>query len=993
MAASTIFYPPIMPTYQPAFPYNTGAKISFTLSPYDNPELLTKGTWKAEVTVSYQNTNTSALTSDTGGILPIDTIAKEGNLYSIVIPSDKIKNDFEPDTIYKVQVRFKKVDEPSVHSEWSTVCLIKSIYKPQPEINGFDTKSSEDNKLIFTIDIDSFVGRLVFLDKNNNDVTNQTKEQLKSYRFKIYDFNTDELYYDSGLCYATNNSINHTLKRQLEDGNHYKMEFTYATTNEYTSSLSYRFSIIKGSTDRIENARVDAEGDAENGRIKVMISPENENNVDTFFGNIAIRRASSKTDFKMWEDVHYKVFNNERLDYTWYDYTIESGVWYRYAIQKVMPNGVRSEITITKNEGGRPTETMVDFDDIFLTRNGIQFKVKYNPTVSSFKRNILESKTDTLGSRTPFTRRNGDVNYKVFPVSGLITAFCDEEGLFFNKDNIYRQHKDKYNIYNLENQISDKNDYIYEREFREKIMDFLYEDALVLFRSQTEGNVLVKLMELNFTPNQQLGRMLYTFTANAYEKADCTVDNFDYYNIQKRGELDDYLELGSENYIGDVKFTGVESIDVCNEIREDIENQSNDIYKVDFQYLNWVKIDFESAPRPIKAIGDSLEYVPVGTEDSYLGYIIILNGIPTMVGPQGYYELRDPDTKVTSLVLSKGDVARIDYRAYVIQIEESQNDYSGYEYKTHVDQIYDMFKYDDDVFLDIYYEHLYDGETLKEEMLSINECKIEAVPGTAVSIKFADAFGGEEDYQLYVVPGLKNNELIEENGIPVLVEFENMNTGYLEINQEDMVISGLKLSGKKFFKRVDDVVVFTKIETTTDENGTQNTVTSIGSSTEENGKIYGLAVQEKYFEDKIDTLNGNEAYIEVTKDVNGDVTFSLKAGYEDMITIDEETNSFVLKDGVAYVSEAESVIYYPLALAENDYYYVGDNFEVDGKDKIINPVYNCVYLINGKHYIYHDNEWLPFDLTNETAACDAEMLVDYIYESQISHKVKKGENV
>ena len=48
-------------------------------------------------------------------------------------------------------------------------------------------------------------------------------------------------------------------------------------------------------------------------------------------------------------------------------------------------------------------------------------KIKYNPKVSSFKTDLLESKMETIGSKYPFIFKNGQVEYKEFPISGLIS--------------------------------------------------------------------------------------------------------------------------------------------------------------------------------------------------------------------------------------------------------------------------------------------------------------------------------------------------------------------------------------------------------------------------------------------------------------------------------------------------------------------------------------------------------------------------------------------
>jgi hypothetical protein len=50
---------------------------------------------------------------------------------------------------------------------------------------------------------------------------------------------------------------------------------------------------------------------------------------------------------------------------------------------------------------------------------------------------LLESKIDTIGSKHPFIFRNGNVNYKEFPISGLISYFMDEEELFITKNELF----------------------------------------------------------------------------------------------------------------------------------------------------------------------------------------------------------------------------------------------------------------------------------------------------------------------------------------------------------------------------------------------------------------------------------------------------------------------------------------------------------------------------------------------------------------------------
>ena len=89
-----------------------------------------------------------------------------------------------------------------------------------------------------------------------------------------------------------------------------------------------------------------------------------------------------------------------------------------------------------------------------------------------------------------------------------------------------------YDEFNQQNNVTPYNDYIYEREFRKKVMQFLYNNNIKLFRSLTEGNILVKLMNITLTPNNQLGRLIYDFSCTAYEIDKSTYDNYIKYNTK-----------------------------------------------------------------------------------------------------------------------------------------------------------------------------------------------------------------------------------------------------------------------------------------------------------------------------------------------------------------------------------------------------------------------------------------------------------------------------
>jgi hypothetical protein len=77
----------------------------------------------------------------------------------------------------------------------------------------------------------------------------------------------------------------------------------------------------------------------------------------------------------------------------------------------------------------------VEYEDMFLVGENKQLKIKFNPKISSLKRQLQETKTETIGSKYPFIRRNGAVNYFTFPIAGLISYKMDEQSLFYDFGN------------------------------------------------------------------------------------------------------------------------------------------------------------------------------------------------------------------------------------------------------------------------------------------------------------------------------------------------------------------------------------------------------------------------------------------------------------------------------------------------------------------------------------------------------------------------------
>ena len=535
MAININLYPPIVDTYAPAFLVDSGTnkdicRIYFTLSQFNTMEDIAN----IQVTVRSQYTNLSVLDKSKYPSeimitnIKEDTTKTSDDRYYIELNKTDIQGGkFEINQYYKVQMRFTHKDAPAapsnqaldawlaaninLFSEWSTVCLIRGISTPQLTVSGFTIEGGEIswanyNPIIY--------GTLSFKNKEET-------EKLKSYQIKLYDENNN-LLTDSRIQYTNTNSFSYGLNYNFVAGAKYKFTIECTTMNLYSAIATYEFTTSTEESEILDFTFI-AEADEDNGR--VILTIRKSNITDGFTGELVLRRTSNKTNFTIWEDLKtYKYKEATAIKETFNDMTIESGVWYKYYLQK-RSNGVAASTKYIK------TPIMVIFDDMFLTTKDRQLKIKFNPTVSSFKRTIQESRTDTLGSQFPFVRRNGYANYAQFPIGGLISFQIDESDLFTSLEELFGKHLYLYTDYNDDHRITEANNIVYEKLFKDKVIEFLYGEQPKLFRSATEGNFIVKIMDASFSPNATLGRRIVSFTATAYEVAECNIDNFKKYDI------------------------------------------------------------------------------------------------------------------------------------------------------------------------------------------------------------------------------------------------------------------------------------------------------------------------------------------------------------------------------------------------------------------------------------------------------------------------------
>lgn len=668
-------------------------------------------------------------------------VANENNLYYVDILNEDIQGGWNAGTIYKIQLRLSSViyvdsttttqstwlkNNTNNFSEWTSYCITKATAKPRitiPILKGFDSEDESNKNNTTKVYNFSSSTTLEMNGTYRNEV--DPAEVLYSYQFQLYakDENTDDklgkLFEDSQIIYAEQYSdqeqyFHYLFKRDLQsifDENKdivkksFLLIFNYSTINGLTGSYSFDLNISQAKITNYEvypyiienfnnlpdenldnikdengisirekaNKETSVSEEVEEGRIGLKLY---SSNIDVKNTNFCLRRADSREDYKIWTDIkiipcdNNKIYNLPVI----FDNTIESGVWYKYGIQIINENGERSYFYIND------TPVMREFNYSYLIgEGGKQLKLKYNNTMSSYQYNYSDTKTDTIGGKYPYITRNGNMKYRSFPINGLITFNMDETNLFTSDKEIYGDViANNYKNWRKENNI-DLYDFRREFDFREKVLEFLQDGKPKLFKSATEGNIIVRLMNVAAQPEQSLNRMIYSFTSNAFEIADNTMDNYLKYGFYSVGKYKDsfsatYTYLGQ---IDDIFYPNkTNKNNIITRIWEAYDNKIISKTEEESRVLNLskihhVKITFESKPFKIK--NSSNKYL--------LGYNILYGD-----------ELISTNAKYTNIYQFEENIV-FDKNSILLVQGSDEDDYNGKENETvHiiVDFLYDV---------------------------------------------------------------------------------------------------------------------------------------------------------------------------------------------------------------------------------------------------------------------------------------------------------------
>ena len=397
-------------------------------------------------------------------------------------------NKLTPGQFYQVQIAYRFTDNTT--GPWSSAAIVKYI--------GY-------------VGIEKFSGSVNTSCETSVDISDPT-EPITEYRYTCYDplgaeaIGSGWLKGNGNTCEWVNNIAIFDFSSYIQSGNtiNYNIKFEFKTLNGYEYSEVFKPSF---------NKFLIYTGDSGPSIVSyIQVGMEEGAAHVEIFGNTSgdnpVYLLRTQDRFK-WDilDIYENV--GQRIEYV--DRNLESGETYFYA------NASHNMDTMLLEVYGPVT---IKFEDIFLSDKDRQLRIRFNPKVPSFKTTVLESKTDTIGGKYPFFFRNGNVEYKEFPINGLISYWMDEQEDFISWSTLGLDDDTKLPTTNL----TDYN-IAAERKMKLEVLKWLNNGKPKLFRSPAEGNYLVRLMNVSLSPEDKLSRMIHSFSATAYECGPTTTES------------------------------------------------------------------------------------------------------------------------------------------------------------------------------------------------------------------------------------------------------------------------------------------------------------------------------------------------------------------------------------------------------------------------------------------------------------------------------------
>lgn len=466
----------------------------------------------------------------------------------ITIDSNYLKDDkYLLDGFQKVQLRFDRtVLDSETNLNYSLE--VQNNYLMQAKDNFSEWSKGSLIQFVLPVTINIGTGAIAAI-------------PLKRY---VFDFNTENessdyiTNYTVSLLDENNNLLDQKeyIRKDFSDGG-IQAIFDLASYNNQTFSLQIEYLTNSGYSDivqqNIQVADFVKSGDnyvsspvkitesyveEEYGYNEIILSENkfiNDSQEQKYSYDIfKINKITNQIDFLETKEPAEYIQINEGVNesehlITFKDYLVESGIPYGYFVQAKIVSTTNKQSGAIKPTN--PFQLINDFYDATLFRQNKILKMTYDFQVSQYNKKVGRSMSETIGGQYPKFTKNGKLSYCQLNLSGKISYHDNEDGYFLTLQDIFGEEYTKYILQEqnhddyTHNTISNNRMWTVEREYRNKVYDWLNDGQPKLLKTGPEGNMIVVLDSVSLTPEQSLGRLIYNFSATAYEIADLTYDN------------------------------------------------------------------------------------------------------------------------------------------------------------------------------------------------------------------------------------------------------------------------------------------------------------------------------------------------------------------------------------------------------------------------------------------------------------------------------------
>lgn len=254
---------------------------------------------------------------------------------------------------------------------------------------------------------------------------------------------------------------------------------------------------------------------------------------------IAVLRSNLSEGLLRWQEVT-RITNGSIQDAYLYDYFVENGNYYRYALQPITLDGKKGPVT--------------DFFDVVSTFEGFwmlgekdkQFSFIYDGKIATFDHVQSSAVIETITGQYPFIVKSADLDYRTFTFSGKLTYEQDVHKLLTSStyseaispdptipiNFVEIAYGDEANL-NCNNDLERQNSMVVQRIWRQKILEWLKDGKPKILKSEAEGNILVAITKVTVTPIPTLYGLVADFQCTMTEIGNIRESTLKKYDLRK----------------------------------------------------------------------------------------------------------------------------------------------------------------------------------------------------------------------------------------------------------------------------------------------------------------------------------------------------------------------------------------------------------------------------------------------------------------------------